>query len=221
VRRGSLQVAGQRCAVPPASAVLFCPYDGEHDGPRKYIGTDVYFGMPKNVRPDVAALRLPADSTHRVMDSLRRIVRVLGASARGPAARHGATGAQLFVLHQIDAAPGLSIGELAARTLTGQSTVSEVVSRLVEHGLVERHADPSDARQTRLQLTARGRSTVRDTEPTAKERLATGLASLAPAEREELAHALERWLEAAGLAELPATMFFEDDRVSARAGTRR
>jgi DNA-binding MarR family transcriptional regulator len=150
------------------------------------------------------------------MDSLRRIVRVLGASARGPAARHGATGAQLFVLHQIEAAPWLSIGELAARTLTGQSTVSEVVSRLVERGLVVRRADPADARQTRLQLTARGRAAARGSEPTAQERLATGLAALDTAQREELARSLDRWLEVAGLAELPATMFFEDDGASSR-----
>jgi MarR family transcriptional regulator, lower aerobic nicotinate degradation pathway regulator len=183
---------------------------------RKYIGTDIYCGMTRNSRPDISSIQSVDASTQHVMDSLRRIVRVLGASARGPAARHGATGAQLFVLHQIDAAPGLSIGELAARTLTGQSTVSEVVSRLVERGLVARHADPSDARQTRLQLTARGRSTIRDTEPTAQERLASGLASLAPAERDDLARALDRWLEAAGLAELPATMFFEDERAPSR-----
>ena len=172
--------------------------------------------MPRNARSEIDAVRPADDSTRRVMDSLRRIVRVLGASARGPAARHGATGAQLFVLHQIDAAPGLSIGELAARTLTGQSTVSEVVTRLVDRGLVARRADPADARQTRLQLTARGRSTIRDTEPTAQERLASGLASLAPKERDDLARALDRWLEAAGLAELPATMFFEDERAPSR-----
>jgi DNA-binding MarR family transcriptional regulator len=170
--------------------------------------------------PQTAPPAAPADSadapTRHVMDSLRRIVRVLGASARGPAARHGATGAQLFVLRQIDAAPGLSIGELAARTLTGQSTVSEVVTRLVDRGLVSRRANPTDARQTRLQLTARGRSEVRDTEPTAQERLAAGLAALDPNEREALARSLDRWLQAAGLTELPATMFFEDDHAAAR-----
>ena len=162
------------------------------------------------------------DRTHsiRAMDNLRRIVRAISASARSVSSR-GLSGAQLFVLRQIAAAPSLSLRELADRTLTGQSTVSEVVSRLVERGLVERHADPTDARQTRLQLTARGRTTVRDPEPPAQERLATGLASLAPAERDELARALDRWLEAAGLAELPATMFFEDERVSARAGAPR
>ena len=167
--------------------------------------------MPSIAPPDSAADGSAGASTRHVMDSLRRIVRVLGASARGPAASHGATGAQLFVLRQIDAAPGLSIGELAARTLTGQSTVSEVVTRLVERGLVARRANPTDARQTRLQLTVRGRSVVRNTEPTAQERLAAGLAALDPLEREQLARSLDRWLQAAGLAELPATMFFEDD----------
>jgi hypothetical protein len=44
----------------------------------------------------------------------------------------------------------------------------------------------------------------------------TALAALDPAERDELARALDRWLEAAGLTELPATMFFEDDRAPSR-----
>lgn len=166
--------------------------------------------MPR-LHATTAADRSGDAATRSVMDSLRRIVRVLGASARGPA-RHGATGAQLFVLRQIDAAPGLSIGELAARTLTGQSTVSEVVTRLVERGMVSRRANPADARQTRLQLTARGRAAVQDTEPTAQERLADGLVALDTNDREQLARALERWLDAAGFAELPATMFFEDDQ---------
>ena len=175
--------------------------------------------MPRLHPPETAADRSGDAATQRVMDSLRRIVRVLGASARGPA-RHGATGAQLFVLRQIDAAPGLSIGELAARTLTGQSTVSEVVTRLVERGMVSRRANPADARQTRLQLTARGRAAVHDTDPTAQERLAEGLVALDAHDRDQLAVALERWLEAAGLAELPATMFFEDDDTSPRPASR-
>ena len=151
------------------------------------------------------------------MDALRRIVRVLSTSAHGPASRRGPTGAQLFVLRQIGAAPGLSIGELAARTLAGQSSVSEVVSRLVERGLVSRRPNPNDARQAQLLLTARGRAAVRDTAATAQERLAAGLATLDASERAQLAQSLERWLESAGLAELPATMFFEDDAAVPRS----
>src|SRR4051812_36430322 len=129
----------------------------------KYIGTDVFWGMPSTAPP--APADSAADAPSHVMDSLRRIVRVLGASARGPAARHGATGAQLFVLRQIDAAPGLSIGELAARTLTGQSTVSEVVTRLVERRLVARRASTTHARPSELTPTPSGRRAIAAGEP--------------------------------------------------------
>jgi len=99
-------------------------------------------------------------------------------------------------------------------------SLAEVVTRLVERGMVSRRANPADARQTRLQLTARGRAAVHDTEPTAQERLAAGLVALDAPDRDQLARALERWLEAAGLAELPATMFFEDDHTSPRPASR-
>jgi DNA-binding MarR family transcriptional regulator len=144
------------------------------------------------------------------MDSLRRIVRALGASAHGLPGSAGVSGAQLFVLRQIGAVPGLSVGELAARTLVGQSSVSEVVSRLVERGFVSRRASATDARQTELTVTARGRHALRGTELTAQERLAAGLGALTAAERERLATGLEQWLASAGLGELPATMFFEE-----------
>jgi DNA-binding MarR family transcriptional regulator len=153
------------------------------------------------------------------MDSLRRIVRALGASARTLPDGGGVSGAQLFVLRQINAAPGLSIGELAARTLAGQSTVSEVVSRLIDAGLVSRRASTSDARQAKLTLTARGRGAIRDTELTAQERLTAGLGSLSGVEREALATGLEQWLASAGLAELPATMFFEHRRAARHGST--
>src|SRR5690242_16035836 len=95
------------------------------------------------------------ESTLRVMDALRRLVRQLSASARG--ARRGAaggiSGARLYVMRQIAASPGLSIGELAARTHARQSAVSEVVARLVDAGLVARRASATDGRLASLTLT--------------------------------------------------------------------
>jgi len=157
------------------------------------------------------------EATLRVMDGLRRVVRALSASARGLPRDGGVSGAQRFVLRQIAAAPGLSVGELATRTLARQSTVSEVVARLVTGGLVARRASATDARQSELTLTARGRRAIAAAELTAQERLAAGLAALPAARREVLADGLEAWLVAAGLAEVPATMFFEDGRAP-RAG---
>ena len=151
------------------------------------------------------------------MDALRRIVRGLSASARVLPGGSSVSGAQLFVLRRIDAAPGLSLGELAAQTMTGQSTVSEVVARLVARRLVSRSAGVSDARQTALTLTAAGRRAIAGVEPTAQERLAAGLRALPLAERDVLAGALEGWLDAAGLGALAPTMFLEG-KASTRGG---
>jgi DNA-binding MarR family transcriptional regulator len=144
------------------------------------------------------------------MDGLRRVVRALGSSARGRTSREGPSGAQLFALRQIADAGPLAIGELAARTLSRQSAVSEVVARLVARGLVARRPGPHDARRIELTLTAEGRRTVARAAPTAQERLAAGLARLPSRTRGALADAFESWLDEAGLAEVPATMFFEE-----------
>jgi DNA-binding MarR family transcriptional regulator len=144
------------------------------------------------------------------MDGLRRIVRVLSAAARESSQHRGVTGAQLFVMRQISAAPGCSVSELVRRTLSRQSTVSEVVSRLVERGFVVRRARASDARQVELTLTPRGAKAIEDVGATAQERLADGLAMLRIEERMTLASAIERWIAAAGIADVPATLFFEE-----------
>lgn len=157
----------------------------------------------------------------RAMDNLRRVVRALSTSARN-VSTHGLSGAQLFVLRQIAVAPSLSLGELAERTLTGQSTVSEVVTRLVDRGLVARVSSATDARRAELTLTARGRRAVDGTEPTTQERLAHGLALLPSARRLALADALDEWLDASGLGDVTVGMFFDKGDGPARtAGARR
>ena len=171
-------------------------------------------GMPASdsgrARPTSRATPHAADeTTPRVMDALRRLVRALSASARGGAGTGGVSGAHLFVLRQIAAAPGLSVGELATRTLARQSTVSEVVARLVAGGLVRRRPSAADARQVELSLTPLGRRRIARVGPTAQERLADALAAMPPARREALVDGLEAWLAAAGLADVPPTMFFE------------
>jgi DNA-binding MarR family transcriptional regulator len=49
------------------------------------------------------------------------------------------------------------IGELHRHVLLSQPALSRLVDRLVERGLVERCADPSDRRGVRLSLTGAGR----------------------------------------------------------------
>ena len=64
------------------------------------------------------------------------------------------------MLQQLAAAPAKSVNELADRTYTHQSSVSVVVRRLVEQGLVARRRASDDGRRRELSLTAAGRRLV-------------------------------------------------------------
>lgn len=149
------------------------------------------------------------DDTARVMDALRRSVRALRSANLNARRELGVSAAQLFVLREIAAAPGLSLAELAERTRTAQSSVSEVVSRLVKDGFVEKAHAEDDRRRVVLELTEQGAAVTRSAGRPVQERLIAGLGNLSPADRRRFAELFEAWLNAAGLDVLPATMFFE------------
>jgi DNA-binding MarR family transcriptional regulator len=147
--------------------------------------------------------------TMRIMDALRRIVRELRVAAHGSEVDLGVSAAQLFVLRKLLADPGQSMSDLAQRTQTSQSSVSEVVARLVSRGFVARHPAASDRRRVELTLTPEGRSAAARAPRTIQERLLAGLDQLDQEQRHVLATGMDAWLSAAGLGDVPPTMFFE------------
>src|SRR4051794_39145356 len=120
--------------------------------------------------PSMFTVRIMSDS-QRILDSIRRLVRMLRVSDRQAQSELGVSGAQLFVLTELGKTPALSLNELAARTLTDQSSVSVVVTRLVDAGLVTRDRDERDARRLVLHLTRTGRALLQKAPPVAQERL--------------------------------------------------
>ena len=143
------------------------------------------------------------------MDSLRRVVRSLhGAHARAKRDA-GLSAAALFVLREVASAPQLSVRELAQRTGTSMSSVSEVVSRLVATRLVQRETSAMDGRRASLEITALGRVIAERSPETVQERLIDAFEQLEPARQRALADALEGWLALAGLDNVRPRMFFE------------
>jgi len=164
-----------------------------------------------------AANRLAGDA-ERAMNALRRLVRALRVSTVTVQRTSGISGAQLFVLRALVERPGQSMRDLVASTLTSQSTVSEVVARLVARGLVRRRAAPHDGRRAVLKPTSAGRTLLRTAPPTVQADLIEGLQRLAPGSRSALADALEQWLSVAGLTDVAPTMFFEPKRAPRAIG---
>ncbi len=146
-----------------------------------------------------------------VMDSIRRIVRLLRVSARASERLVGISGAQLFVLQQLAEAGPCSIGELAEATLTHQSSVSVVVSRLIERGFVSRRASEADGRRAEVMLTPAGRALLRRAPPMAQAHLISGLRRMGAAERGALAQGLSALVREIGADAQAPTLFFEDE----------
>ena len=144
----------------------------------------------------------------RAMDALRRIVHALHSANARTESSLQVSAAQLFVLRQIDAEPGISMSGLAERTRSAQSSVSEVVARLVSEGLVERARSRADARRAELRVTQKGRKVAESSRETVQERLVAAYGQLAPADRATLASLMEQWLAEAKLDTAPARFFF-------------
>lgn len=150
------------------------------------------------------------------LDAIRRIVRLLRVSARASEGLVGISGAQLFVLQELAEAGPCSINELAGRTFTHQSSVSVVVSRLIERGLVSRRPSEEDGRRVEVSLTPEGGELVRTAPPMAQARLIAGLRQLEPAQCTALAGGLAALVRELGLDAEAAPLFFEDEAPSRR-----
>lgn len=147
----------------------------------------------------------------RVLDAIRRLVRALRTSANEIERDTGLTSAQNFVLQLLSQGTAESMNELAARTMTDQSSVSVVVTRLEAKGLVTRTHSAMDARRTRVSITAAGRVLLEGKQPTVQAKLISALEAMPQEALVVLEHDLTKLTALMGSAHEPPTLFFEDD----------
>lgn len=127
----------------------------------------------------------------RAVDAIRSLIQSLRVSGRAVEQRLGISSAQLSILQELAERPAQSVNELAGNTYTHQSSVSMVVSRLVDKDLVRRTSSHTDARRVSLSLTPAGRALVRKAPETAQTRLIAGLENLSRTDIRALADSLE------------------------------
>ena len=153
----------------------------------------------------------PTDDTARAMNAVRSVVRALRLNTRSIEGKLGISLAQLFVLQQLADKPAESLNELAERTATHQSSVSVVVRRLVDRGLVTRVASEADRRRVHIALTPAGAAMLRGAPPTVQSDLMHGMSRMTPDQRATLAELLEVWLLASSIDLASPPMMFEDE----------
>lgn len=96
------------------------------------------------------------------------------------------------VLEHLALAGPLTIGEAALHLNRAQSVVSEIVSHLVQQGLLERESDPADRRRTLVWLTPGGHEILRrDRDVLDPGLLAAAMTRLPPGQADALIAGLE------------------------------
>jgi MarR family transcriptional regulator, transcriptional regulator for hemolysin len=104
----------------------------------------------------------------------------------------GVTRAQWKVLFRLTRQPGLRQIELADKLDIEPITLSRIVDRLEEAGLVERLADPADRRAWRLHVTARAQPLVEKLRGIADEMISEAFAGIDPKDIEITRQVLAR-----------------------------
>jgi MarR family transcriptional regulator for hemolysin len=114
------------------------------------------------------------------------VARLLRTYADQQARNLGMTRAQWAVLARIESAEGLKQIELAETLDLQPITLTRLIDRLCDSGLIERRSDPDDRRVKRLYLTPAARPALDGLARIGKDLMATVLAGLDPVAVEQL-----------------------------------
>jgi DNA-binding MarR family transcriptional regulator len=123
----------------------------------------------------------PLDSVLDFMRLLWSIEHGLQSTSKRMWKSLGVTGPQRLVLRVAARSPGISAGEVAHIIRLHPSTLTGVIQRLVDKGLLVRGRDPVDTRRVRLRVAPRAKRLLRRSHGTVEAAVETTLRRLPPA----------------------------------------
>lgn len=124
--------------------------------------------------------------------AIRRILRATELYGRDLARAAGLTAVQFRVL-QVVAEKGWSTAtEISGRMGVSQATITSLVDKLVQKGMVERKRSERDRRQTDILITAAGRGTIENAPDALQQRFVRQFEALPDWEQSMLVASLER-----------------------------
>lgn len=126
---------------------------------------------------------------------MNRVVARYNAALRSELAALGLTTPKLRALAVLSVIEGPLIRDLAAYTVTEQSTLSRALDGLAAEGLVRREPDPQDSRGIRVHMTPQGRETFERLWPHMARAYAAMFRGVSEDERRAFVATLQKLLE--------------------------
>ncbi len=158
-----------------------------------------------------------ADPARTAEEALRRIVRGLRVASRQVEDAATISAAQLFVLQQLAETPGMSVREIADRTMTDRTSVAHLLERLEREGLVARRRSDRDRRRYEIVIEPKGEALLAHAPLSPTARVLKAMRLLAPAELAALTLGLQQLVKAMGLTGGTLPLLFADTPEGERA----
>ena len=138
-------------------------------------------------RRDPALMR----ETEDTLAHIRALWRGLFRNPFAEAEESGLTGPQVTLIASLVSRGPMMLTELSRTLGMSHSTASGIVDRLASRGLLQRNADATDKRRTRIVVTDKVTRYVKELEAGPAGRLAAALAATTPDERRTIAQGLQ------------------------------
>jgi len=162
-------------------------------------------------RPHPAPARPLPDEAADIVNGLRRIVRALESYSQEVYKGYGLTSPQLWALKTLKRRGPLATSDLAQALAVQPSSLSLLVDRLEQRGLVRRHRPRKDRRFVEIDLTPKGAVLAARAPEPAQGRLLHGLRDLPARDVRAIRSAIERLVEMMEASDLKVRFFFSDD----------
>ena len=124
--------------------------------------------------------------------AMRRILRATDIHAKQLSRETNLKTSQLLVIQTIDEVGEMTIGEIAASVNLAQASVTAIVQRLQDAGLLTRQRGDSDKRKVYVQLTPEGREVLERAPTALHDRFSERFSELADWEQMQMVAVLER-----------------------------
>jgi MarR family transcriptional regulator, organic hydroperoxide resistance regulator len=139
------------------------------------------------------------------------MVKALQVYSQDVRSAYGLTGPQLWALKTLQREGGMPVGRLAAALAVHQSSMSILVDRLEQRGLVRRIRSHADRRMVQVKLTARGATLAAEAPEAAQGRLLHALDAMSAQERHRIRRAVDRLVAAMEITDVNPRFFFSDE----------
>ena len=146
-----------------------------------------------------------------IVQSFRKIFKAIQTYSEEVLKEFGVTGPQLWLLKTIQNESGIRVSELSQRMFLHISTVSSIINRLEEKGLLERRRTKKDRRVVLVHLTDEGKRLIKKAPEPAQGKLLHGLQKLSQEEVLALYDSLKKIVELMEVDRIKVKFFFSDE----------